>query len=897
MSALTTILIEEGSNPEPVDSAASTTPLMWALFNKNEELAIKLINSGANLFTTDNVVSHLPVLHIAAKTILPNVVQAMIAKAKENGILKRLINHEAGEDSPKVAGHNALKILCLTTKTGKGSITADQQEKSLVIAKMLMDHGITLEKNGQSAFETACANQNHKLAATIIAHERSDRKKISQLVTDKLLTFSCSVGDIDTIKVFIREFPDLDVNKKSPAKDGSFTTPFLIAISNGHFRVASLMIDYGAEVTPSISSSIAKNTDQSHRLMGKHPILFKVLENALHLKDQNKEGECLELMTKIVDIAPETLQAHILNQSPLYHAISLGFFDIAQMLLNKGSKADNEIVEAIKKILVIKHLSGDRRAKLGEILIQIFEISPDRLPIISKAIGLTPEMISEFPMFEDGHVQNDLTAHEAVKIAKLYKFEPQEIYEKRSQSAMQKLLFKCLSLAVKKGLHSGQDIMSIAAAAKIQKPEQELTEIKEDLESLRARSADLSKRSALLLARQASQAAQRALKLDHEGLVAESLAATIKAKAEGPTLKERISALESELSSKSADLVAEQQKATSAQQKAALEQEKAKEALEQAKSEQKALKGVNRKLQSDLAILTEQLKQVRESKAELQKKLKHESRTTKKLSQGKERLASRLQTVVQERDTALAAKAGLHTKESELRVREEQLRHELAGLRRDKSQQKQDSKALAGLQTNLADAEAKLAQSTQEKSQLAASLTAAQNAAAVFESQRQEYGQALAYAAEQRSALEAEISRLREEAARTTQEVRAKIHQEYAEIITSTQASADFYQGVVAQLQKRNSDMYHQPAPTASYAAPYAGNPQQPVPRYFAQQTMPPTHLDGAPQQGATARFQPPTPAIQTSRDHRPTPPPTSIQPSDGKATTDRIRSKSQAEK
>jgi ankyrin repeat protein len=205
-----TLLIHAGANVKAA-TRTGVTPLWLATMNRNAAMADALLNAGAD--ANASLPSGETLLMTAAKTGNPALVES-------------LIDHGAQVNAREPQfGENALMIAA-----------AENQAR---IIRVLLDHGA--EVNGRSA-EMSYPKDRFGLegVVTILAHGSWTP-----------LMYAAREGSLDAARALCDAHAEVD------AKDPDGTTAELLAITNGHFDTAALLIEKGTNTNLADSAGMA----------------------------------------------------------------------------------------------------------------------------------------------------------------------------------------------------------------------------------------------------------------------------------------------------------------------------------------------------------------------------------------------------------------------------------------------------------------------------------------------------------------------------------------------------------------------------------------------------------------------------------------------------------------
>lgn len=205
------------------------TALHWALQRQQNELVGQLLQSGAD----PNLTNHygVPPLWI---TCCAGDVENTAALLGSSG-------------DPNAKLHGGETLLMTASRTG-----------SPKIVELLLESGAevnAVERNGQTALMWAAAQGNTRTVEMLIAHGADPEIKLRSGFN--AFFFAARQGKIETVLRLIKMGSDVDSemkpSRKTSKSPAAGTTALILAIENGHFKLASELLSQGAN--PNIVSA------------------------------------------------------------------------------------------------------------------------------------------------------------------------------------------------------------------------------------------------------------------------------------------------------------------------------------------------------------------------------------------------------------------------------------------------------------------------------------------------------------------------------------------------------------------------------------------------------------------------------------------------------------------
>ncbi|MDB4749851.1 ankyrin repeat domain-containing protein [Rubripirellula sp.] len=197
--------------------------LHWATFHDKPEIVSQLITAGASV--------GIPTKY----GITP------ITLACQNGsarIVKLLLRHGADPNSVRDGRES---VLATAARTGSVGLVA-----VLITAGADIDH---TDQRGQTALMWASAEGNTEVVKFLLQHNANRSATLRSGFT--AFAFAVRNGHPDVVKLFIDDQMDINQTLQEPnsskGKDSAGISPLMLAIENGHFELALILVKAGAD--------------------------------------------------------------------------------------------------------------------------------------------------------------------------------------------------------------------------------------------------------------------------------------------------------------------------------------------------------------------------------------------------------------------------------------------------------------------------------------------------------------------------------------------------------------------------------------------------------------------------------------------------------------------------
>ncbi len=350
-------LLKQHADPNAVD-VDGTTAVIWAAHNGDIEIGKLLVAAGANVKATNRY-----------------GVSALVEAATLGDVAMMEILLKAGAD-PNAAYGAGETPLMLASRTG-----------NLSAVKLLIDRGANVnnadEFKGYTALMFAATENQPEVARLLIergadvnGHSRhfefgSLKEASGGALMERAeggmtaLQYAAREGNVETGKVLI----DAGADVNAPEPQHSFT-PMLIAIYNGKYDFASLLLDRGAKVNDGSlylaielrnmdTYSNHPNPPETDRTLTATDIIKMLLAGGAD-PNQVFDKKPPQIQTQGTVVVPP-------GATPFYRAVKAADLTVMRMLLDKGAKAAVAIKDGSTPLMLAAG-GGPPRAQEDEVV-------------------------------------------------------------------------------------------------------------------------------------------------------------------------------------------------------------------------------------------------------------------------------------------------------------------------------------------------------------------------------------------------------------------------------------------------------------------------------------------------------------------------------------------------
>jgi len=350
-------LLKQHADPNTPD-VDGTTPIIWAAHNADAEIGKLLVAAGANVKATNRY-----------------GVNALVEAATLGDVAMMEILLKAGAD-PNAAYGAGETPLMLASRTG-----------NLNAVKLLIDRGANVnnadEFKGYTALMFAATENQPEVARLLIEHgadvnARSQHFQFGALKEASggalmeraeggmtALQYAAREGNVETGKILV----DAGADVNAPEPQHSFT-PMLIAIYNGKYDFASLLLDHGAKVNDgSLYLAIELRNMDTYTNHPNPPETDRTLTATDIIKTLLARGAD---PNQVFDKKPPQIQTQGTvvvppGATPFYRAVKAADLTVMRMLLDKGAKAGVAIKDGGTPLMLAAG-GGPPRAQEDEVV-------------------------------------------------------------------------------------------------------------------------------------------------------------------------------------------------------------------------------------------------------------------------------------------------------------------------------------------------------------------------------------------------------------------------------------------------------------------------------------------------------------------------------------------------
>jgi ankyrin repeat protein len=350
-------LLKQHADPNTPD-VDGTTPIIWAAHNADAEIGKLLVAAGANVKATNRY-----------------GVSALVEAATLGDVAMMEILLKAGADPNATYGAGETPLM-LASRTG-----------NLNAVKLLIDRGANVnnadEFKGYTALMFAATENQPEVARLLIEHGADVNASSRHFQFGALkeasggalmeraeggmnaLQYAAREGNVETGKVLI----DAGADVNAPEPQHNFT-PMLIAIYNGKYDFASLLIDHGAKVNDGSlylaielrnmdTYSNHPNPPETDRTLTATDIVKLLLARGAD-PNQVFDKKPPQIQTQGTVVVPP-------GGTPFYRAVKAADLTVMRMLLDKGANARLAIKDGSTPLMLAAG-GGPPRAQEDEVV-------------------------------------------------------------------------------------------------------------------------------------------------------------------------------------------------------------------------------------------------------------------------------------------------------------------------------------------------------------------------------------------------------------------------------------------------------------------------------------------------------------------------------------------------
>ena len=254
-------LIKEGGDVNAAQGDGMTA-LHWAALNGDAELASMLLYAGANVGARTRIGGYTP-LHLAAQIGHVNVIAPLIAAGAQVSAVTSTgatalmhAAHSGNADAARMLIENGADLNVKETANGQTALMFAAASDRVDVVKLLIARGADLAATSRvedlSALTTSSEVDQNGVPRQAPAAQRGDVPGVTrpfnynELIGKhgglSALHFAARQGAMGTAEALLAA--GADINQRCA---GDKTTPLIIAAINGHFDLASYLLDKGAD--------------------------------------------------------------------------------------------------------------------------------------------------------------------------------------------------------------------------------------------------------------------------------------------------------------------------------------------------------------------------------------------------------------------------------------------------------------------------------------------------------------------------------------------------------------------------------------------------------------------------------------------------------------------------
>ncbi|KAG5810499.1 hypothetical protein H9Q74_005788 [Fusarium xylarioides] len=325
------LILQDGPSSLATDQAYDVgSPLMLVAGNGDIDMAKVLLEFGAapSLFITDNL-GNLP-LHRAASLGHTKLVELFLEHGAETAL-----------SIPNTAGNTALHLTC--------AVAGHDQVMSLLLRREVEESILMENAKGDTPLHLASDKGCASYVKLILQYSETGHQHLLGMQNNKLETPLYVASSLGNVAV-VRELLNFGAQITLSISDETGETPLFVAAYNGHVDVMKTLLEYGAEETlhifdlydcsPLWAASIGGSSEVVKELLshgaGRTITATNLVgETSLHAAATKYNVELLKLLLEVPGVSVN--QKTTYGFSPLFIASRNGYQSIVELLLSSDS--------------------------------------------------------------------------------------------------------------------------------------------------------------------------------------------------------------------------------------------------------------------------------------------------------------------------------------------------------------------------------------------------------------------------------------------------------------------------------------------------------------------------------------------------------------------------------
>jgi len=326
---LAELLCKYGADPNGINQAEGSTPLMWAAQSGNRALVYFLLHQGARVEIRDvNRDNAMGWAFKAGHFTLSRIISLHVPDAQGHTMMMRAIALQYYDLVPLLLQEGQ----DINAQDAKGNtplmLAVLQNAKEMVMFLLSEEADLEIEnEDQQSAYTLAVAAGYNDIAQWLSVYQMARHADAQE---DNLLMIAARAGYEEILAYLLNT--EVEINAQNQAGD----TALLLAIQEGHYKAVLLLLAKGADLeiannkghTPLVVAARQGYKNLVELLLSKGA---KIWPNSLSLLYKHEKIKKLIMQYQMIGLAIED------GDTPLMRAVQSGYLDVARIWVAKNS--------------------------------------------------------------------------------------------------------------------------------------------------------------------------------------------------------------------------------------------------------------------------------------------------------------------------------------------------------------------------------------------------------------------------------------------------------------------------------------------------------------------------------------------------------------------------------